>query len=100
MFRRMGGGAGRDRRRGAGVALAVASAAVAIAVWWAVAAAGIWSELVFPGPDAVWAAFVHSVRTEDGRRGFFDAYLWEHAWASVWRVVQGVFRAVVVGVPL
>ena len=100
----MGGGA-RDersakRRSERRFALAFASAAAAVFVWWAVAAAGIWSELVFPGPGQVWAALVHSVGDEDGRRGYFDAYLWEHAWASIWRIVQGVTRAVLVGVPL
>jgi len=76
------------------------SIAVVLAIWTALSTSGIWSELILPSPGKVWHAFVYSTRSHNGRKGYFDAYLLEHLWASVWRVVNGVARAVVIGVPL
>lgn len=74
--------------------------AVALGAWWAAAASGIWSELVFPSPAKVWHAFVYSLQEHRGRDGYFDAFLWEHVWASLWRILKGVGWAVLIGVPL
>ena len=82
------------------VAYGLLSAAVALGAWWALSAADVWSELIFPGPGKVWNAFTYSLSSHDGRPGYFGAYLWEHAWASVWRILNGVGRAILVGVPL
>ena len=50
-----------------------------------------------PDPGKVWDAFVQSVTVHDGRRGLSDHYLWEHLWASLWRILRGVFWAFVIG---
>ncbi|MET0579765.1 MAG: ABC transporter permease [Ilumatobacteraceae bacterium] len=76
------------------------SLVIVVGIWWLVCALDVWSELVLPSPGKVWHAFIYSMTSHDGRRGFFEAYLWEHLWASTWRVVNGVFRAAVVGIPL
>lgn len=76
------------------------SALIAVGLWAAVSAAGIWDPLILPSPAKVWDAFVYSLTSHDGRPGYFQSYLWEHAWASFRRVVYGVALALVVGVPL
>ena len=78
----------------------VASIAVVVGIWWLLCALELWSQLLLPSPAMVWDAFTYSVTSHDGRPGYFDAYLWQHLWASVWRIVNGVFRAAVVGIPL
>src|SRR6187431_1301403 len=76
------------------------AALVVLAIWWALAATGTWSEIILPTPAKVWDAFVQSVTTHDGRRGLSGYYLWEHLWASLWRILRGVFWAFVIGVPI
>lgn len=71
-----------------------------IAVWWAVAAAGVWDELILPSPQSVWSQFVNSVTVHDGQRGLANYYLWEHLGASFFRVLKGLALAVLVGAPL
>lgn len=73
---------------------------VAVGVWWLAAASGRWSPLILPSPGKVWGTFVYSLQEHNGRDGYFDAFLWEHAWASVRRVLDGVARAAVIGIPL
>lgn len=91
------------------VALAVLRALFPIvlflAVWWTVAELGIWEELFVPKPISVWDRFVDSVTshpTPSGnvRNGIQDAFLWQHLWASVKRILLGVAWAILVGVPL
>ena len=69
-------------------------------IWWTLSALEVWSELILPSPAKVWDAFTYSLTSHDGRPGYFGAYLWEHLWASVWRVLNGVARAAVIGIPL
>lgn len=78
----------------------VTSISVAVAAWWLASASGRWSPLILPSPAKVWGTFVYSLGEHHGRDGYFDAFLWEHAWASVRRVLDGVIRAVVIGLPL
>ena len=70
------------------------------AVWWLVTELQIWEEVFVPRPAAVWDRFILSVTTHDGNRGLSDYFLWEHLWASLWRIIQGIGWALVVGVPL
>lgn len=70
------------------------------AVWWLVTELQIWEEVFVPRPAAVWDRFIQSVTTHDGNRGLSDYFLWEHLWASLWRIIQGIGWALVVGVPL
>jgi taurine transport system permease protein len=90
----------RDRSRSRRVLLRLLSLAVLLGAWWAVTAAGVWSELIVPSPGAVWDAFIQSVTSEGPRRGLSGYYLWEHLWASLWRIVQGVGWGALVGIPL
>ena len=76
------------------------SLAVLLGAWSLVVHLGIWNELLVPSPGQVWDAFVQSVTTDGPRRGLSGHLLWEHLWASVWRIAHGVFWALVVGLPL
>lgn len=78
----------------------LAAAAIAVAIWWLAAASGHWSSVILPTPPGVWRAFVQSVTTHDGIRGLSGHYLWEHLWASLSRILQGVGWAILVGVPV
>lgn len=81
-------------------AYTLASVVGVFAVWWAVTAAGVWSELILPSPAKVWDAFIQSVTQHNGQKGVSGYYLWEHLWASMWRILKGVLWATIVGVPL
>jgi taurine transport system permease protein len=70
------------------------------AFWWLVTELQVWDEVFVPRPAAVWERFVQSVTTHDGNRGLSDHFLWEHLWASLWRILNGIFWALVIGVPL
>jgi taurine transport system permease protein len=71
-----------------------------LAVWFVVTELRVWDELIVPRPGAVWDRFIQSVTTHDGDRGLQDHYLWEHLWASLWRILNGVGWAILIGVPL
>ncbi|MFT4287756.1 ABC transporter permease [Nocardioides sp.] len=88
---------GAGNRRWYGGLLA---ALLALLIWWAVTATGQFSELLLPTPAKVWHAFVDSVTVHDGFTGLSNAYLWEHLWASLRRVLLGLAWGVVAGVPL
>lgn len=87
----------------------VGSVVAVLGVWWLVAELEVWKETFVPHPASVWDRFVLSLGerttttssgleiTDRGIRGYT---LWEHWWASVWRVLRGLFWAVAVGVPL
>jgi len=81
-------------------ALRLGAVVVFLAAWWFVTDRGVWSPIILPRPGAVWDKFVQSVTVHDGVRGLSGYFLWEHLWASLWRLVRGVFWALVVGVPL
>lgn len=80
----------------AGVQLA--SLAVLLGAWWLVARLEVWPRMFVPTPGAVWDRFVDSVTTHDGVRGLSGHYLWEHLWASLWRIGNGLLWAIVLGV--
>ena len=82
------------------VALRLLPIALFLAVWWLVSALHIWEEVFVPRPGAVWHRFIESVTTHDGNRGLSGYYLWQHLWASLWRILNGVGWAILVGVPL
>ena len=82
------------------VALRLLSLAVVIAIWWIVAALDVWPDLFVPSPTDVWERFVESVTVHDGREGLSDAFLWEHLGASLWRIGNGLFFAILFAVPL
>jgi taurine transport system permease protein len=78
---------------------------VFLALWWVVTALEVWDPKLVPTPTTVWDAFIESVTkhtTPSGRVeiGLQDHYLWQHLWASLYRIIYGVGWATVVGVPL
>lgn len=81
-------------------AYTLASVAAVFGVWWVVTALGIWTDLILPSPSKVWTAFIQSVTVHDGQTGISGYFLWEHLWASMWRIIKGVLWATLVGVPL
>jgi taurine transport system permease protein len=81
-------------------ALRLVALALAVGLWQLIAAAAVWPEAIVPRPTSVWERFVQSITVHDGVKGLSNAYLWEHLWASTWRLVQGVAWAVLIGVPL
>jgi taurine transport system permease protein len=76
------------------------SLVVLLGTWSLVVRLGIWSDLLVPSPGQVWDAFVQSATSDGPRHGLSGYLLWEHLWASVWRIARGVFWALVVGLPL
>lgn len=80
--------------------LRLLSLAVFLFAWWLITELEIWKPVFVPRPDAVWDRFVESMTTHDGQRGLSDHYLWEHLLASLWRVLQGIGWAIVIGIPL
>lgn len=71
-----------------------------LAVWQIVTALAIWPELIVPRPSSVWNRFVESVTVREGVRGLEGYFLWEHLWASAWRLFAGVGAAIAIGIPL
>ena len=76
--------------------------------WWLVTHFGWVDPKFVPSPGAVWDRFQQSIHTETRgtadfpivKRGLQNYYLWQHWWASLQRVLWGLFWAIVVGVPL
>ena len=66
-----------------------------LVIWWLVAALGLVPALYLPGPAAVLAKLV-----DVARNGYMDATLWEHAQASLLRVLVALALALVTAVPL
>jgi len=105
-------GATRVRRS----ATRLATLAIVIGVWALLAHFEVWDKRILPGPDDVWRRFTQSMTSTarpdvvapDGtvllegkpEIGLRDAYLYQHLWASLWRILNGLFWAIVVGVPL
>jgi taurine transport system permease protein len=86
----------RSRR----VGLRALSLAVFLGAWWLVAELDVWSDLFVPDPTAVLDRLIDGERTHDGIRGLSGYYLHEHLWHSLWRILRGLFWAILVGVPL
>lgn len=88
--------------------LRLLSVALFLLAWWAVARFHLVDRRFIPSPGAVYDRFQQSIHSEvrgtkqfpivqDGIQGSF---LWEHWWASVRRLLWGLFWSVAVGVPL
>lgn len=84
------------------------SLAVLVVLWWASTHFG-WVDAKFvPSPGSVWDRFQQSIHTETRgtpsfpivKNGIQDYFLWQHWWASMRRLLWGLFWAVAVGVPL
>lgn len=88
-----------DRRRWT-TALPVIGVATALAVWWFVAWLAIWPPIFVPPPRAVLDQLVTTSTVHDGLRGYSNALLIEHAWATLRRILLGFGAAVAIGVPL
>ena len=86
----------KPRPRAVNVLFYSAAAAVFWLVLWWVAAACEWVPALFlPSPAAVAARFVSTALA-----GFADATLFQHAGASLFRVLSALFLALIVGVPI
>lgn len=80
-----------------------------LGLWFLVTGLEVWDPMIVPSPASVWGRFLESISTKttttssgmvitnDGLSGDF---LWSHWWASVNRILQGLFWALAVGVPL
>lgn len=79
------------------VGVQLASLAALLGLWWLVAYLEVWPRLFVPAPGDVWDRFVESVTTHDGIRGLSGHYLWEHLGASLWRIGNGMFWAILFG---
>jgi taurine transport system permease protein len=98
------GRAGRLRR----VGLRLLSLAVFLAAWWAVTRFELVDPKFIPRPGAVYDRFQQSIHTETKgtadfpivKDGIQNSFLWEHWWASMTRLLWGLFWSVAVGVPL
>ncbi len=88
------------RSRLVGLGYRVLAFAVLLAIWWTVALLDIWSDLFVPDPDQVWQRFIDGVTVHQGQEGLGGHYLWEHVWASLWRIFKGVGLAIPFGVIL
>jgi taurine transport system permease protein len=73
------------------------SLALLFAIWWVLTELKVWSPLILPPPSDVWHAFVQSVTTDGKRRGLAGSFLWEHLDASLWRIANGMFWAILIG---
>ena len=69
-----------------------------VGLWFLLVELEVWSPLILPRPSSVWDAFVQSVTTDGKRRGLGGYFLWEHLQASLWRVLNGVFWAIILGI--
>jgi taurine transport system permease protein len=90
---------GRDRDHG--WLLSVGAVVAFLILWWLLTELEVWDPLFLPRPSDVWSRFIESVTTSDaGKRGLSNYFLWEHLWASLWRLIQGIFFALLIGIPL
>jgi taurine transport system permease protein len=80
---------------GSTVPISLVTGLVLFLLWWAVAQTGWVSHLFLPTPAEVWTTGV-SIFTE----GYANATLWEHATASLTRIVGAAVIAVGLGIPL
>lgn len=85
----------RPARRRRWPVLGLVSLAVLLASWWAVTALRLVEPLFLPPPGRVLAKLVSVATT-----GYVDATLWQHAAASLSRVLAALAAVIVTGVPL
>ncbi|HAS1785933.1 MULTISPECIES: taurine ABC transporter permease TauC [Enterobacter] len=76
--------------------LSVGTVVVLLALWWAVAAQQWISPLFLPPPGQVLEKLIAIA----GPQGFMDATLWQHAGASLSRILVALLAAVFIGVPV
>jgi len=76
------------------------SLAVLVTGWWVVADLKIWNANQLPAPASVWTALRVSLTTREGVRGYGGYFLYQDLWASLWRILEGVFWAIAIGAPL
>lgn len=88
-------------------ALTLSTLLTLILLWWLITELFDVDPVLFPGPGAVWDAFVqanstHPVAEGVDRtiRGEYNYFLWEHLVASLQRIGAGVGLAILVGIPL
>jgi taurine transport system permease protein len=87
--------AGKPRRRRSPAWWSAATVLVLLATWQLVTSTGWIAPLFLPPPSAVAGKAVTLARD-----GFMDATLWQHAAASLWRVVLALGLALAVAIPL
>ncbi len=68
---------------------------ILFALWVFVTSTGIANELFLPGPEAVWNAFVKATF-----KGYQGSTLFEHVYASLFRILAAFLLACFVGIPL
>src|SRR4051812_26562014 len=92
----------KREERDHGWLLSVGAVVAVLILWWVLAELEIWDPLFLPHPADVWRRFIESITTnsETGKRGLSNYFLWEHLWASLWRLIQGIFFALLIGIPL
>ncbi|MFT2111768.1 ABC transporter permease [Marinomonas sp. 2405UD68-3] len=64
-------------------------------IWYLGSAFGLINPIFWPSPSAVWQQF--SLISEEGYRNFS---LWEHIWASLYRILVGFTLGCLIGIPL
>ena len=80
---------------GNGRFFSVISVASLFAIWSLVSALEWVNPIFWPAPTAVWDQFINI--SQDGYRNFT---LWEHIWASLYRILVGFSLGCLVGIPL
>lgn len=73
----------------------IISVATLSAAWYFVSALELVNPIFWPAPSAVWDQFISI--SQDGYRNFS---LWEHIWASLYRIFIGFAIGCLVGIPL
>jgi taurine transport system permease protein len=73
----------------------VFSVASLFLVWYLVSAFELVNPIFWPSPGAVWDQFINI--SQEGYRNFT---LWEHIWASVYRILIGFALGCLIGIPL
>ncbi len=82
-------------KRNQRVLLGVLSAFVLLLIWWSITATGLITSLFLPPPaDVAHKFYVLSTK------GFMDATLWQHVFASLSRIMTALVFAVVLGIAL
>lgn len=82
--------------QGPSLAISVLTTFVLLFAWWLVTATGMVDPLFLPGPKAVWNRFLEVA----GEDGFGGVSLWQHAWASLYRVFSAFFLSCLTAIPI
>ncbi|WP_262265093.1 taurine ABC transporter permease TauC [Pantoea dispersa] len=78
------------------LSLSLLSVAVLLLLWWGVTALGLIAPLFLPPPQQV----LHKLLVIAGPQGFMDATLWQHLGASLTRMLEALFFAALIGIPV